>query len=431
MEPSLSEENSTQEGNLQPQSFLENPVVQALLLGVGVLLYCLFGLLLWWLLDQYFDPQESNEKKDLIQALALIMAGLAGVIGIFFTWRSQRLTQKGLELTKRDLDYTRKNTENTLRLTREWQINERFTRAIDQLGATEENRKQLEIRVGGIYALEGIANDFPEGYQSTVIEILTVYVRENAPWPAEESDAAPQVSEGAEQKVTSVFPALSADIQAILDVLSRLNVGHERVSGRRVQINLQRSNLRKANLRNADFAFSILRETNLHSVEAVRAHFNQAMLRRAVLTEANLQGAKLGLADLRNTHLQKALLNGADLGSADLRNADLRSAQLRDANLYAVKLKGAVLDNAQFTGANLDEADLKGADLGKARGLTQPQLRETIGDPHSTVLPDRLEPPSLWEEESRASKEAGGRLLAQMQAQRRRAMRRLSKGDRS
>ena len=41
-----------------------------------------------------------------------------------------------------------------------------------------------EVRLGGIYALERIDKESPErAYHSTVMEVLTAYVRENPPWP--------------------------------------------------------------------------------------------------------------------------------------------------------------------------------------------------------------------------------------------------------
>jgi hypothetical protein len=46
-------------------------------------------------------------------------------------------------------------TWRQLQLNREGQITERFTRAIDQLGSDDK----LDVRLGGIYALERIAND--------------------------------------------------------------------------------------------------------------------------------------------------------------------------------------------------------------------------------------------------------------------------------
>ncbi len=55
------------------------------------------------------DPKTSGQKKDLVQALGLITAGVAGAFGIYFTWRGQRLTQRGQEENQR-------NTQEQLRL---------------------------------------------------------------------------------------------------------------------------------------------------------------------------------------------------------------------------------------------------------------------------------------------------------------------------
>src|SRR5215217_8163404 len=107
------------------------------------------------------------------------------LVGLFFTWRSLRQTRESQAQTQ-------ENTQRTLELTEQGQITERFTRAIDQLGATYETtgKPRLEIRLGGVYALERIAWDSPERDYSTVMEVLTAYVRENtslAPGPSSRS----------------------------------------------------------------------------------------------------------------------------------------------------------------------------------------------------------------------------------------------------
>ena len=61
-----------------------------------------------------------------------------------------------------------------MQVAQEGQITERFTRAIEQLGS-----EKMAIRLGGIYALERIANDSDKDYWP-IIETLTAYVRERA-----------------------------------------------------------------------------------------------------------------------------------------------------------------------------------------------------------------------------------------------------------
>jgi hypothetical protein len=129
---------------------------------VGVALYTLLGLALWWYINP--EPGDATQKKDFAQLMAQIAGGLALLFGLYFTWRR-------VEISERTLDTQRDHQET-----------ERFTRAIDQLGATDEKgEKKLEIRLGGIYALERITSDSPRRYYLTVMEVLTTYVRENAP----------------------------------------------------------------------------------------------------------------------------------------------------------------------------------------------------------------------------------------------------------
>jgi hypothetical protein len=96
----------------------------ARVLGVVTLFAAVVALLLLFL-DWYIAPTKASDKKDLVLAMAQILAGTALLSGLYFTWR-------------------------TLQVNREGQITERFTRAIEQLGAThDDNSNNLELRLGG------------------------------------------------------------------------------------------------------------------------------------------------------------------------------------------------------------------------------------------------------------------------------------------
>lgn len=169
-------------------------------------------------------PSLVNEYR---RTWAQILGGFGLLLGLYFTWRRVEIFEKTLETQK------------------DQQVTERFTRAIDQLGATDDNGDpRLEIRLGGIYALERIAHDSPKRDYSTVIEILTAYVRANAPCSPEEtsnSDISPNEQEEP-----------SADIQAVLNVIRRRKENRvPEVS--RVHIDLRRTNLAGTNLEEADF----------------------------------------------------------------------------------------------------------------------------------------------------------------------------------
>jgi len=85
----------------------------------------------------------ADRAKAINDVRATLLQGIGGAVlllGVYFTYRQ-------------------------LQTSREGQVTERFTRAIDQLGHT-----RLDVRLGGIYALERIANDSSDD-RPTIAEV--------------------------------------------------------------------------------------------------------------------------------------------------------------------------------------------------------------------------------------------------------------------
>ena len=72
-------------------------------------------------------------------------------------------------------------TARTFGLSRRGQFTDRYTKAIEQLGSDK-----LDVRIGAIYALERIARESRRD-QSTVMEVLTAFIRDHShePWPVD------------------------------------------------------------------------------------------------------------------------------------------------------------------------------------------------------------------------------------------------------
>ena len=371
----------TERANEEPK-WHERTRYQVLFFAAGI---TLFGIVLGLILDWYINPQTSTQKKDLVQALGLITAGVAGAVGIFFTWRGQRDARETQEENQKITREQLKNAEEQLRLARlsqeanqkttqdqleqAWneldiarrgQITERFTQAIDQLGS-----ESLEIRLGAIYSLERTARE-DRDYHWPIMEVLTTYVRTHA-----------GLNPNREQEVDE--PPLEPDVQAILTIIGRRSIYHGDVEFG--AIDLREANLRRADLKEANFQGANLRRANLRG-----ANFQGANFQRADLVVSNLQGADLRRADLKEANLKTANLRGANLGEAnldgadlvgaklgyarldradlrgaDLRRADLRGADLRGADLQRTNLEGVRFDRANLSKANLSKANLEGA----------------------------------------------------------------------
>src|SRR5919198_912378 len=231
---------------------------------------------------------------------------------------------------------------------------ERFGQAIEQLASDRaDGSPRTETRLGGIYALERIADESEKDYWP-VMEVLTAYLREHAASTRTDRSA-----------TTSRRPG--ADVQAIVGVLGRRR--SSLATGERRLLDLRDTDLRGANLSGARLEGVTLQGAQLDQADASRV-----LLRRSNLREANLRGADLWEANLKGCNLKDADLRGADLSQAELQEAILWRADLRDATL---------------TGARLKDTHLERANLSGTSGLTWSQGEDAYTD-ENTILPDYL-----------------------------------------
>jgi len=222
-------------------------------------------------------------------------------------------------------------SRRTLELTEQGQVTDRYTKAIEQLGSDK-----LDVRIGGIYALERVARDSPRDHP-TVMEVLTAFIREHShePWPP--------LDPGDPDQERSTRP----DVQAALTVVGRRDPDRD----------IQSIDLTRAYLAGADLTRAYL----------VGADLSAAYLARALLTGAHLARASLARADLAGANLRDAVLRGAYVVSADLTGANLVGADLAGASLTSAHLAGAFLISADLTAADLTGASLTSAHLTGAR----------------------------------------------------------------
>lgn len=259
-------------------------------------------------------------------------------------------------------------TAKTFALSRRGQVTERFTRAVDQLGS-----KSVDVRLGGIYALERVARESPSDHNA-IMEILTAYVRERAPWPSRRGAG----GSGSTLPRRDLHP--DADIQAALTVVGRREVRHDRSDGACV-LDLSGSDLRGASLTRGQFARAKLTDTHLEC-----ADLRDVDLTKADATDAHFEGADLTGANLRGIALTRARLHEAELRFARMSGAVLRDCDLGGANLFGADLDEADLWKANLMGASLWNAHLKRADL------TDTRFDDTRHN-DSTVWPKGFLPP--------------------------------------
>jgi hypothetical protein len=229
--------------------------------------------------------------------------------------------------------------EKTLSAAREGQLPDRYTKAVEQLGSDN-----LDVRIGGIYALQHIARDSPEIYHPMVIDVLATFVREHSreqwPLPEHETDPAPARTTRPDVQAAANIICYQDHIPFLFDL---------------THVELPGAKLPGAKLQGVNFEGGAILD---------RANFINADLREARLSSASLQGTLLEYADLSD-----ATLIGADLSYTTLKNVNLRGASLAFAHFH----------HADFTAMDLTGVDLSEADLNMA------------------TWPERVDPPPGWQ----------------------------------
>jgi uncharacterized protein YjbI with pentapeptide repeats len=366
--------------------------IPLIVLGVIVLLtYSAFAatVLPAWIVDLSAGPKvDDNTRLNAIvntrDALLAVLAPIVVAIGAVAAFLNYRETAA--------------QDRRTLELASRGQVTERFTTAVNQLGSM-----QLDIRLGGIYALEQIAKD-SEQLHGPIMEILSAFLREHSgtSWKAQEKG---------EDTGKDALTAPRSDFQAVATVLSRrtqafdpdgfrLNLSGitlNRIAFKGAQldgVNFDNTELREASfvgahLSWASFGAARLQKANFNDAELQEATFESAQLEDATFIGAQLvgavfNGANLQRADFRAAVLQEASFKRAQLQTADFVGAVLHLARFSGAELTGVNFNGAQLQFADFSQAMLHQATFKGTDLNEAKfietnGLTGSQLQEGRG----------------------------------------------------
>ncbi|MCV2880906.1 pentapeptide repeat-containing protein [Actibacterium sp. XHP0104] len=312
-----------------------SPIWLALLL---LTIFNLFGL--------FANPPEVTDTDGALAyrvhylAIVGLMTALAGLVGtplalirVFTTERQTRTAEQG-------------------------HITDQINKAVENLGATrtlkdangnERHVPNLEVRIGGILALERISKSSHDDHVQ-IMEILCAYIRENA---------RQQVAQEVELDddgipINKAYQAITLrdDLVTAFDVIDRRGETLRQI---------EEAEKFRLNFRYADF-----RGLNLSARDLNKADLRWAKMQGADLSRAKMQGADLRFAEMQGMDLMDAKMQGANLSGAQMQGAHLSWAKMQGAHLIEAKMQGANLSMAKMQGARPRWAEMQGADLSGA-----------------------------------------------------------------
>jgi hypothetical protein len=257
-------------------------------------------------------------------------------------------------------------SQQTLQANTRQQASDRFGKGIEHLGSDN-----LDVRLGGIYALDKLAWDTPAEH-TDVYNVLTSFVRghavvgkdscadsnplaavPNSPTRSPLAASPASFSPAPSSAVASTDPRPTEDIQTVIYLVGRRDRHYDAANE---SVDLSHTCLRGAsflaetvaNYSDISMNSADLRKANLALAKLENAYFYGATLDDALIMGAKLRGARLAYA-----HLWRAGLSGADLRGAHLANADLTKANLCGADLSGAELSGADLTDIVYDGSTI------------------------------------------------------------------------------
>ena len=266
-------------------------------------------------LQQAQSQLANDARSSVLQGLA----GLLVVFGAIATWRQVHISREG-------------------------QITDRFSRAVDQLGSPV-----TDIRIGALYALERIARNSPAD-RDHIQYLLGVYIRTRMPWPG----SAPAARSLPRAKPLAMVPwgrrrarlrggALPESVVRRGEWAHKKFASSIRITSRNYGTT---ANCQHHPTFTVDEHLPWMRERapDIHAAMGVLGrrppsrdeptiYLSRVDLRSIALRHARLNGAKLRYANLARAVLEGVWLEGSDLTASDLRRAFLVGTRFRGANL--------------------------------------------------------------------------------------------------
>ena len=308
-------------------------------MGLGfiaaVLTIIAIGSVLSWLFWDHLHGKGEPLAPTIRNVTLVIAAPIALALAI---WRSA-VAGRQANIAQRQAELAQQQAE----LAERGFLSERYQKGAEMLGSGV-----LSVRLGGIYALQRLAEEHPVQYHIQIMRLFSAFARNPT------KDGVP----------TSM---LREDVNAVLQaILDRGQNGIELENRGQFSFDLTGSDLRGAYLAHADLAEAILVSAKLIGAE---------------LRDANLRDGDLRHADLSNAQLSGTRLNNADLFNANLTNASFIRTDLSNTYLNEANLTNATIDLTDFSFARLDDSNLSDTKLSRSIGLSQGELDRAWAEP--------------------------------------------------
>ena len=374
--------------------------------GVAVLItICLVAIpiVVFW---DWLTHGESGSAT--IRNLGLVLAGIIALP--LAIWRSI-VAQKQANAAQRQSDTAQRSL-----------LNERYQKAAEMLGSPV-----LPVRLGGIYALQSLADEHPKEFHVQAMRLLCSFVRN----PIHDETLRPtefqkELKIEIRQDVDAAIKVIGGrhESSIVLERNSEFELDLKGADMRGIQlgnVNLSRAMFHDAqfayaNVWNTDMTDVFLTSANLFNAEFSRMKMKQVRfwrnsdISKSRFHHSDMRKASFSYSSMYDVSFDRIDLSGAEIVNSDLSgnsfffNCNLSKTNISEVNLSGVSFSGSDLSEAtilksDMSGVNLRDTNLSGADFYFAApnttpqpvtGLTQSQLDQARADPNNPPEVDKV-----------------------------------------
>lgn len=292
-------------------------------LAVGTAVFGTYASVIYW--DDLSSDNESISAS--IRNIAVVLGGFIALV--LSIWRSY-VADLQAHAARRQSEIAQKGL-----------LNERYQKGAEMLGSGV-----LSVRLGGIYALDRLAREYPSEYHVPIVELFCAFVRN----PADKVSEIELRRRARDPRA----PALGVDIVEVMAAIGQRSedgiAEEKKVEG--FVLNLRRADLRGlsllgGNFRGADFTGAYL----MHS------HFIDTDLRGANCSHGHLYMAHFLMCNLTDVNFSWSDLSGATLSTSVFDNTELTKTEIGTGEeISPTDPSGYIPCFAKLTQAQLDAA---------------------------------------------------------------------------
>ncbi len=294
-------------------------------------------------------------------------------------------------------------TERQTRTAEQSHITDQISKAVEQLGTNREVVKiddeakrntetapNIEVRIGGLLALERIKNSSPDDHIQ-IMEIFCAYVRENMR----------QIVAGIKDTEGEQPHQLREDIKTTFSIISRRSSLQRNIeknwgnsSKESYRPDFSKTTFYFHDMREIDFENTILDGTVFNSANCSHVSFEKAEMYNTSFSSADLFKANFCSSTTINANFNNAYLGGAAFINSNCQHADFIGCDLTRAIFLRTDLQYCrVNPENPMSLITIHQSNIADAEL--SQSITQSQVDDCFGD-DGTHLPNALQMPAHW-----------------------------------